>query len=157
MTKKTKERFWAKVQKGPRCWLWKAGKNNKGYGNFWVGGKCCKSHRLSYEMKHGSILNGMYVCHHCDTPACVNPDHLFVGTQKDNVIDCMNKGRNNKGKKIGSCNVGSLHPRAKLTEEQVKDILTDTRLHREIAKDYGIDKSIISKIKSKNIWKHVKE
>ncbi len=156
MTKKTKERFWAKVQKGPGCWVWTASKNNKGYGNFWVEGKCYKSHRLAYEIKHGAIPNSMCVCHHCDTPSCVNPVHLFVGTQKDNVIDCMNKGRNTKGKKIGSCNVGSSHPRAKLTEEQVKDILTDTRLHKEIAKEYDVDKSIISKIKSKSIWKHVK-
>ena len=85
------ERFWSKVAKGDRCWLWKAGTSH-GYGSFRVDGKVRRAHVVSWKLEHGSYPE-LYVCHSCDTPLCVRPDHLFLGTQVDNMRDCVIKGR----------------------------------------------------------------
>ena len=87
------KRFWSKVNKGRSCWEWTAGKAGKGYGIFWLDGKHCYAHRVSYEIEVGPIPEDMCVCHTCDNPGCVRPGHLFLGTHKDNQIDCSNKGR----------------------------------------------------------------
>lgn len=91
-------RFWRRVSKSPNgCWMWKGSKDGGGYGTISTarGSAPAKAHRLSWEMRNGPIPPGQFVCHHCDTPACVNPDHLFLGTQKDNMRDCSRKGRVN--------------------------------------------------------------
>src|SRR3990167_1210519 len=91
-----KERFWKKVQKGDspeKCWEWKSCKNPEGYGQFTIDGKKVYAHRYSWELHNGTIPDGLWVLHHCDNPACVNPDHLFVGTQTDNMQDMISKGR----------------------------------------------------------------
>lgn len=77
------------------CWTWVGGKNKDGYGSFGPGGRSQTelAHRWSYANFVGKIPDGLYVLHHCDSPSCVNPDHLFIGTQKDNVADCIAKGR----------------------------------------------------------------
>lgn len=79
------------------CWLWTAGLTTNGYGSTMirVQGKqyARRAHRLSYELHCGEIPDGMFVCHKCDTPACINPDHLFLGSPKDNVVDMIQKGR----------------------------------------------------------------
>ncbi len=146
---KTEQRFWAKVKKGPRCWEWIGAltNNNKGmgYGRIASNGKYHLAHRLSYEMKYGPIPDGLCVCHTCDNRKCVRPGHLFLGTYKDNMVDCCAKGRLAKGSKAG---------KAKLTEQQVTVIRKDKRLYKEIAKEYKVDRSIISKIKTRKIWKH---
>lgn len=92
------ERFWSKVEKSKDgCWLWTGSVNNRGYGRINRCGKSVYAHRVSYELAFGSIEDGMSVCHGCDTPACVRPSHLFVGTQKQNSEDMVAKGRHHNG------------------------------------------------------------
>lgn len=87
------ERFWNKVLKTDDCWTWTSAKSRKGYGLFWDGNKFVRAHRASYVLAFGPIPDGMCVCHHCDNPSCVRPDHLFIGTNADNVHDSIAKGR----------------------------------------------------------------
>lgn len=75
------------------CWLWEGAASGPGYGTIWFDGRTYATHRLSWEVHRGPIPEGLFVLHHCDTPACVNPDHLFVGTQQDNFDDMRSKGR----------------------------------------------------------------
>ncbi len=94
------ERFDAKVVKGEKCWIWMAHKNNKGYGVIHFNGKVTLAHRIAYTHSNGVIPDGMKICHTCDNPPCVNPQHLFLGTQMDNLRDMAKKGRwGNKYKK----------------------------------------------------------
>ena len=89
MTNKEKQRFWVKVEKNNNCWYWKAAKNEKGYGYFGVNVngkfKMMRVNRLSWEIYFGKISTGLCVCHKCDNPICINPNHLFLGMQKDNI------------------------------------------------------------------------
>ena len=87
------ERFWAKVDRSGDCWLWTGGTNVWGYGVHKVDGRSVAAHRFSWTLEKGPVPQGLVVCHTCDTPACVRPDHLFVGTQRDNIADMWAKGR----------------------------------------------------------------
>lgn len=93
MEAKDIERFWSKVNKSDGCWMWTTGKNRSGYGMFKANKKMFISSRLSYQLQNGEIPKGMFVCHKCDNPSCVNPDYLFLGTPQDNVDDMIAKGR----------------------------------------------------------------
>lgn len=86
-------RFWRGVKKTDTCWLWARALTGEGYGNIWVNKKVVHSHRFSWELHNGPIPKGVLVLHRCDTPRCVRPDHLFLGSQMDNTHDCINKGR----------------------------------------------------------------
>lgn len=87
-------RFFEKVEKGPGCWEWQGPKNGpKGYGLIEIDGKKVLAHRWSYEHHKGPIEHGLYVCHECDNPKCVNPSHLWLGTARDNIQDAITKGR----------------------------------------------------------------
>ena len=87
------KRFWRSVDTSGDCWLWTACLWPNGYGRISVKGRAVGTHRVAYELAYGPIPTGMFVCHKCDVPACVNPDHLFLGTNTDNVRDMWAKGR----------------------------------------------------------------
>ena len=142
------KRFWAKVDRQPGgCWNWTASTGNAGYGRFRVGKKFISPHRLSFELFTGQNPKDKVICHTCDNPRCVNPKHLFVGTQKDNMMDCASKGRNALTK-------------AKLTEQDVRDIRTEynlgTTTYVELAKKYNVRKNAIGLIIRGETWSHVK-
>ena len=141
------ERFLSKVAKTESCWLWIGAKSGRGYGAFRSPDEQ-KAHRFSYSRYVGQIPQGFSVCHRCDNPACVNPDHLFVGTHADNMKDKMSKGR-------GNHLVGTKHPRSKLTESQVIAIRADNRRQVEIAESYGIKQAQVSEIKRRIAWTHI--
>jgi hypothetical protein len=105
-------RFWAKVQKGPGCWLWTAYRNRDGYGQFRVGGRMSKAHRVSWMLHFGPIPGGLDVLHRCDNPDCVNPSHLWLGTDADHTADKVAKGRQSRQK-------GEMHGQAKLCAAEV--------------------------------------
>jgi hypothetical protein len=86
--------FWNKVNKTDKCWIWTGSKNSGGYGYTVFNGKKWGAHRLSYKLSYGDFNTSLDVCHHCDNPACVRPDHLWIGTRKENMQDCVKKGRN---------------------------------------------------------------
>jgi len=124
----TEQRFWNKVNKTDTCWLWTASKRNKGYGAFSYtrDGKMIqdRAHRYSWEIHKGSIPEGLFVLHSCDVPACVNPSHLFLGNNQENVDDMMNKGRHVSGgtyiqKYEGKYERGESHHGAKLDADGV--------------------------------------
>jgi hypothetical protein len=128
------------------CWLWNGYKNNKGYGQIHCLGHLVLAHRISYEEVNGPIPPGMFVLHSCDTPLCVNPKHLRIGTQKDNLSEASIKGRVARGSKNGQ---------AKINEFQVKAIRADGRGNTQIAIDYGLSRRHVCDIKNRNRWKHL--
>lgn len=132
------------------CWNWRSYKGTGGYGNFTFNGKVYISSRASYEVYVGKIPENMHVCHKCDNRACVNPNHLFVGTVADNMRDMVNKNRSAKG---------SNHSQAKLNESQVKKIkqmLKQNITHTEIAAMFNVGREAISKINQGIRWGHIK-
>jgi hypothetical protein len=111
------ERFWPKVEKGNACWIWKGSRDAAGYGHIGFEKRVEKAHRISWMLAHGKIPGGMDICHTCDNPSCVNPDHLFLGTRSENILDSVAKGRWHNPD-----NSGSKNGQSKLNEEQVAEI-----------------------------------
>jgi len=138
------ERFWRYVDKSGDCWVW-AGATNGRYGKIsrGVGLGVVGAHRASWEIHFGPIPPDMHVCHRCDNPPCVNPEHLFLGTAQDNNADKAAKGR------ASGAHRGEHHHRGKLTDRQVEEIRTlvgQGCLHREVAERYGVHRVTVSKI-----------
>jgi hypothetical protein len=132
------------------CWLWERTLSPGGYGQIRPDGQRQQigAHRFSYEKFKGPIPDGMMALHRCDVRCCVNPDHLFVGTHKDNTADMFAKGRSYDRK-------GEGNNRAKLTAEQVLAIRSDDRDAHRIAADYGVQRGAIYAIKSRHYWSHI--
>ena len=134
------------------CWIWQASTVEDGYGQIRSGGtgsKMLKAHRVSWELRHGPIPNGMGVLHSCDNPPCVNPSHLFLGTPDDNQKDAVRKGRQTRGEKIA---------RATTTERQaisVKTMFIRGMKQTTIGKALGLTKYVVSQIIRGKTWKHV--
>lgn len=136
------ERFFSFVKKTESCWLWTGATSALGYGKLSVDGKLRQATAISYFLQHGTWPE-LFMCHSCDNPPCVNPDHLFPGDHKANHQDMMKKGRQGKGS-------------SKLTPEQVLAIRQDARPQSAIAKDFGVSKGAVSCIKLGKTWKHIK-
>jgi hypothetical protein len=142
------------------CWIWKKYKNNKGYGHPKFKGESILAHRLSYLTFIGEIPNNLHVLHNCDNPTCVNPKHLFLGTNQDNMKDRNNKNRQSRLK-------GKDHGRSKLVQEEVDEIriLYSAELaerargkgiqltQRELAERFRVGETQISDIVNNKIWK----
>lgn len=139
-------RFWKRVMKTADCWLWPVGKSKR-YGSFYADGHAMAAHRVSASL-HGLNIAGCVVRHTCDNPACVNPKHLVLGTQLDNIADRVTRGRTRAPK-------GEQHMKAELTEQQVLEIRQDCRTQKEIAKSYGVTQSNVSCVKLRKTWKHI--
>lgn len=155
------DRFWAHVKRGGTedCWEWLASKTPTGYGKMKtseLGGQFAYAHRVSWFLAHGTILDGMLVCHHCDNPACVNPSHLFLGTTTDNVADRHLKGRSRGPSmpKRGGANV-----KAKLTETSVRDARSryaeGGETMKQLADQHGVTESTIQRVIHRHTWRHV--
>lgn len=142
------KRFWSKVDKNGAngCWNWQGWKDRQGYGHAIIKRRKVKAHRFSWMIYNAVIPAGLCVLHKCDNPSCVNPEHLFLGTRKDNAVDKMNKGR---------CLYGEKHCLVKITEEQAMSILSDPRSNYAIGKEYGISNQQVSRIKTGKRWRHL--
>lgn len=141
-------RFWKNVSKGDKdeCWLWTAARRSNRYGAFRAGNKCDSAHRFSWELHFGEIPEGMVVCHKCDNPPCVNPNHLFLGTHAENQRDKKIKGRAARGE---------ANNKAKLTENDVREIRTlisQGLSSRQIASKFNVQHAAILTIKSGKNW-----
>jgi hypothetical protein len=145
------ERFLSRINKTDSCWLWIGTKRHQnGYGCLEVDGKLVSAHRFSWLLYHGNIPNDLFVLHKCDNKICVNPDHLFLGTQDENNKDRARKNRSWRG-------IGELSPAHKLTLEEVRNIRKDYNSgfysQRELARKYKVVQWTIGKIVNRITWK----
>lgn len=138
-----------RVQKdGNGCWHFRADLNSKGYGRLYRDGKRAFAHRVSYELHVGPIAQGLLVLHRCDVTTCVNPDHLFLGTFKDNYDDMVSKGRSKLLK-------GEEKKGSKLTDERVRFIRSSSKRVDQLAAMFGVSREAIYDVKSRKTWRHV--
>jgi len=183
MRKDAIRRFWGKVKvlgEG-ECWEWQAGKIRRGYGSFEIDGKTKLAHRVAWSLAHEQeVPDGAFVCHKCDNPSCVNPDHLFLGDAKTNLEDCVAKGRTARGMRHGAYTHPERRPRgdrsgsrtkpesrprgernaqARLTAEQVREIRRRYAeggvSHRQLARENSVTQRTISNIVRGEIWRHL--
>lgn len=176
----TPEKFWSKVDKGDRCWIWNGPIGKSGYGVVGYQYRSWSAHRLAWFFTFGDIPEGMCVCHSCDNKNCVNPNHLWIGTYAQNSHDMVTKGRSAKGVKSASklypnklergdhhwskrmpekTRKGSAHHKAKLNDEQVRTIryrAESGESMSSIASSIGIHVSTVSSIVNNKTWSHIK-
>jgi hypothetical protein len=147
-----KERLFSGVEinQSTGCWEWKGAKDRKGYASLSIDGKQVKAHRQSYMQLVGPIPEGMMICHKCDNPSCINPEHLFAGTALDNSRDCISKGRQKP--------IGEKSFTAKLTDSEVLRIrkeLASGAQKKHLGKKFGVSARAIFKIANGDTWKHL--
>ena len=129
-----KDRFFQKVNKTDSCWLWTGALSSRGYGSFGVNGKTTAAHRYSYQIHTGQIPKGFVICHTCDTPSCVNPDHLWAGPQSENMKDMFNKNRQGtSNRRKDACKKGH-------SFEEFEPLVYIKRQGRQFGKEYRICK-----------------
>ena len=149
------ERFWEKVDKSggdESCWLWTASTNEAGYGRIGAAHGVAPhyAHRLSWEWASGQpVPHGFYVCHHCDTPRCVNPAHLYVGLPVDNTHDMLAKGREQRGEGHAFATVNGA------TVSEIRRRLAAGERRSDVASAYGISRKHLYKIEHRLLWAHV--
>ncbi len=144
MKKVTEFDFWNRINNfGDACWLWGGSVLQSGYGRF---GQNEYVHRYSWKLHNGQIPDGIFVCHHCDTKLCVNPDHLFLGTALDNTRDMHSKWRHEHGER---------HHGAKLKDNDIRIIRSSDGTNKDLAKIFCVTPGLISKIQTRKIWVHI--
>lgn len=146
-------RFFAKTVKDGSCLRWTAGKFSDGYGGFYLNGKSYKAHRIAWQFANGPIPDGLYCCHTCDNRWCVEPAHLWLGTQLDNVRDMVSKGRCNNTRP------GLENGNAKLTNNDVRAIRKASaggETYASIARRYPVCNTTIRYIVKRYRWPHIK-
>jgi hypothetical protein len=149
-TRPFEERFWEKVDKSGDCWEWTAGRIPSGYGSVYYQEQRQPAHRVAWQLVNGPIPPGMFVCHRCDNPPCVRPDHLFLGTPADNSADRDRKGRSNPPRGERS--------RTRLTADDVIVIRDMRRLGASqawLGRAYGLSPTAIAHICHRRTWRHV--
>lgn len=161
------------------CWEWGMSKNSRGYGVFYIGNVQFLSHRVSFKIHNGDAPSSLLVCHTCDNPPCVNPEHLFLGTVRDNSLDCTKKGRNVESLKKATAAVirswanGRIHPfkanpesiprgeccpSSKLTNGDVirmRDLFSSGKSMRLLAKIFGVSYENVHYIVKRKTWRHI--
>lgn len=136
------------------CWEWRGKPSGQGYGRLSVNGKPELVHRVSYEHFHGPTPDGVEVCHRCDNRICMNPDHLFLGTHHENVLDAQSKGR-----LVGASMPGESNPISRLTEDHVREIrrryAAGGVTQRSLADEFGVDVTTVNLVVLRKTWRHV--
>lgn len=149
--------FWVDVQGEDSCWPW-LGTPSQKYGKYIpTGSKMVSVHRYAWSQFNGKIPGEMYVCHSCDVPRCCNPAHLWLGTNRDNQLDSIQKGRS--GSRYPPAKLGEEHHSSKLTADQVQQIRFDydrSLISQDmLAEQYEVTQTMISKIVLRKSWKHI--
>ena len=146
VTDRVAAKFFANVDRSGDCWLWTGKTDKDGYGIFYKDGGDFRAHRAAYEIGHGVAPGDMCVCHRCDNPRCVNPEHMFLGTSETNTADRNAKGRQARGVR---------QHLAKLDDRAVVAIRASAARQVDLAAHYGVSQAAISFIKLRQTWKHV--
>jgi hypothetical protein len=156
---KTIQRFQSLVHKSDSgCFEWSGAKQANGYGRFRAFGKSMYAHRFSALLKFGIVRSDLDVCHSCDNRNCVNPEHLFIGTRKENMEDCVSKGRQAKGDKLSGFRCGESSPFAKLNAAQalmVRSMKSAGIKTRAIAAEFNITTDNVRRIVRRDTWKEI--
>jgi hypothetical protein len=160
------DRFWRSVQPGDNCWLWTGARVRFGYGTLWWPGGPIQAHRFAWVLAHGELPEGQFIRHRCDVPNCVNVEHLFLGTQQENIADRHAKGRRTSGQRGNAANLGRVSPEqrargeqhglAKVRADHVREMrqrLARGQRQAAIARDYGVTKHTVQLIAKGRVWK----
>jgi hypothetical protein len=156
--KKFAERFWSHVNRDQNCWIWNGNKDRQGYGIVRARPRLYRAPRVAWVIANGlEIPEGMMVCHRCDNPSCVNPSHLFLGSNDENIHDKVGKNRQSHARNTGS--KGEKHPRARLSEKDVMEIRAKYQpflvTAKMLAKEFDISEREIRSIIYRENWSHI--